>query len=153
LPQLIPAEASYSATRPAWSEEQQGALGGIRVLVADDDEDSREIAARVLRESGAQVKTVSSGQAAIAEWRRRPSDILICDLAMPHVDGFGAQGGKWMRLMANTAAIAVTAHASKNFGSAACRGLKAHLAKPVGAGVRVSRRHSLPRRFSSDLRT
>jgi signal transduction histidine kinase len=63
-------------------------LAGTRILVVDDDEDSREITAKALEGTGAAVTQAASGHEALDRWRARPFDVLICDLAMPGMDGF-----------------------------------------------------------------
>jgi DNA-binding response OmpR family regulator len=68
---------------------------GRRVLVADDDEDLRDIVALALREDGYAVNTVSDGRK-LVEWLDAalsfPSDmpdIIITDVVMPTLSGLG----------------------------------------------------------------
>jgi CheY-like chemotaxis protein len=66
----------------------------LRVLYVDDDEDIRLIASMALRiDPGLEVRAVSSGQEALAlldsqDWR---PDIILLDVMMPDMDGFGLQ--------------------------------------------------------------
>src|SRR5207248_1550455 len=63
-------------------------LGGVRVLVVDDQPDAREVIATILRRAGAEVGTAGSAQEALENfWKTRP-DILVSDVAMPDRDGF-----------------------------------------------------------------
>jgi PAS domain S-box-containing protein len=59
-----------------------------RILVADDDDDVREIAAQMLRQIGYGVTEVESGYAALeALGRGELYDLLLLDLAMPGLSG------------------------------------------------------------------
>ncbi|MFF1693233.1 response regulator transcription factor [Streptomyces sp. NPDC058257] len=59
------------------------------VLVAEDDEKQAELVRRYLEREGHTVAVVHDGRAAIDEVRRRPPDLLVLDVMMPHVDGLG----------------------------------------------------------------
>jgi signal transduction histidine kinase/ActR/RegA family two-component response regulator len=63
-------------------------LSGKRILLVDDDPDSREIASRALADTGAAVTQAESGVEALEAWRKQRFDVLICDLAMPGMDGY-----------------------------------------------------------------
>ncbi|HEY1553308.1 MAG TPA: ATP-binding protein, partial [Kofleriaceae bacterium] len=64
------------------------ATSGARVLVADDNADMRDYLRRVIAPCW-QVITVADGAAALAEIRRTPPDIVVTDVMMPGLDGFG----------------------------------------------------------------
>jgi two-component system CheB/CheR fusion protein len=89
-------------------------LDGLRILVVEDDEATRDGFAVMLQSLGASVRTTASaaeGFEALAEFQ---PDVLLCDVAMPGEDGYSltrripklepSQGGK-------TPAIALTAYA------------------------------------------
>jgi CheY-like chemotaxis protein len=63
-------------------------LDGHRVLVVDDNEDTRHVLRTMLEAHGATVSTVESVAEARAELSRELPDVLITDLAMPGEDGF-----------------------------------------------------------------
>ncbi|HZU82544.1 MAG TPA: ATP-binding protein, partial [Polyangiaceae bacterium] len=78
LPPLRPAEADHAAV----------ALDGARVLVVDDDADTREFLTTALRASGAETRAVAGvAQAleAVHSWR---PDVIVSDIAMPEQDGY-----------------------------------------------------------------
>jgi CheY-like chemotaxis protein len=59
------------------------------VLVVDDDPDSRRVAAQFLEEANVRVRESSDGESALLEMRRRTPDVVVLDLMMPVLDGFG----------------------------------------------------------------
>jgi PAS domain S-box-containing protein len=59
-----------------------------RVLLADDNADLREYARRLLAEHY-EVEAVDDGAAALAAARRTRPDIIVSDVMMPRLDGFG----------------------------------------------------------------
>ncbi len=63
-------------------------LAGVSILVVDDELDSREVLAELLREYGAQTRTASSANEALAEIARSTPRVLLSDIGMPSVDGF-----------------------------------------------------------------
>ena len=58
------------------------------IVVADDNADMRHYLARLLGERY-NVETVPDGQAALAAARERRPDLILSDVMMPHLDGFG----------------------------------------------------------------
>jgi PAS domain S-box-containing protein len=112
-------------------------LRGLRVLVVEDEGDTRDILDVLLRESGADVVAVADADTALRALQSRPPDVLISDIGMPEVDGYDLirqvrrlspeSGGR-------TPAIALTAFAHGSDHREALRaGYDRHLAKPVDA--------------------
>jgi PAS domain S-box-containing protein len=66
----------------------KGRVDGARILVADDNADMRHYIRRLL-EPRWQVETVSDGQDALAAMRAGKPDLLLTDVMMPRLDGFG----------------------------------------------------------------
>lgn len=64
-------------------------LAGRRILVADDDPAVVWFFAGLLREHGADVVETSDGVAALEAARKRRPDIIVSDILMPGLDGFG----------------------------------------------------------------
>ena len=64
-------------------------LPGARILVADDNSDMRAYLVRLLSAQGWQADTVPDGQAALEAITRNPPDLLLTDVMMPRLDGFG----------------------------------------------------------------
>ncbi len=136
LPQLVTVEKPGPAPDRAvsWRSPTRHRWSGVRILAVDDDPDSLEVVRAALTLSGAEVRTASSAREAIGAWEVDPGDVLLCDLAMPDMDGFqvlnrirglDAASGR------ATAAIALTAYTSDEY-RARClsAGFHAHVGKP-----------------------
>jgi CheY-like chemotaxis protein len=109
-------------------------LLGIRVLVVDDELDTRELIQRVLTEQGADVTLVSGGNEALREVEAAAPDLLISDIGMPQMDGYQlirrirATEARGQRIPA----VALTAFARAEDGKKELlAGFQAHIAKPV----------------------
>ena len=63
-------------------------LTGASILLVDDDDESRKLVNAVLTRGGAQVTAVSSGDEALESLARTKPDLVITDIAMPHMDGY-----------------------------------------------------------------
>jgi len=59
-----------------------------RVLIVDDNPDNRRLIAYFLRDAGADVQCVESGELALAACAERMPDIVLMDIQMPHMDGY-----------------------------------------------------------------
>lgn len=59
----------------------------MRLLVADDDADTRHTMRLLLARVGYDVEVAHNGAHAVQVQRERPADVLITDLFMPEVDG------------------------------------------------------------------
>jgi PAS domain S-box-containing protein len=110
-------------------------LKKLRVLVVEDEKDTRDLIVRILQECGAEVSAAASGAEALAMVEARPPELLICDIGMPVMDGYTLI--QRIRQSANprvarAPAIALTAFARPEDRSHALRsGFQAHLTKPM----------------------
>jgi PAS domain S-box-containing protein len=87
----LPIKNSRTAT--AGDDQSQalashGKLEGVSILVVDDEPDSREVLAELLRQYGAQTRTASSAEEALSEIAHSAPQVLLSDIGMPSVDGF-----------------------------------------------------------------
>lgn len=71
-------------------KDEKGRAVGIRILLADDDEDFAEVTAYALRRAGFQVRTASNGDEALNLWRIEEPDIVVLDVQMPGTSGLEA---------------------------------------------------------------
>src|SRR5207249_7929072 len=110
-------------------------LDGLRILVVDDEPDSRELVAMILKRSGSEVRCSDSAAAAIRAFKEWKPDLLISDIAMPNEDGFILLE-KLRKLKSKRAkqipAVALSAYASDEDRSLALsKGFQLHLPKPI----------------------
>ncbi len=68
---------------------QRIAAPPCRVLVADDDPMVVDLVRQLLEGEGCEVEAAADGQEALAAIARRRPDVLLLDLLMPRLDGFG----------------------------------------------------------------
>jgi CheY-like chemotaxis protein len=110
-------------------------LGGIHVLVVEDDDDARALVEKVLSSEGASVKSVSTARAALDMLAEERIDVLLSDIEMPGTDGY--QLIRELRLRPSQQGGAVPALALSAFARTEDRlralraGFQLHLAKPV----------------------
>jgi len=60
-----------------------------RVLVADDDQAIRQLVCTILQREGLEVDCVADGQEAIEKLEQHDYAVILLDLMMPRVNGFG----------------------------------------------------------------
>lgn len=118
------------------SIERLPRLDGVRVLVVDDDSDTRQMLNAVLSECQAEVITAASAAEAIEEIERRKPDVLVSDLGMPEQDGYEfIKNVREMESADHTVripALALTAYAkAEDRVRALASGYQVHLSKPV----------------------
>jgi PAS domain S-box-containing protein len=112
-------------------------LSGLRVLLVDDEADSRDLLNFVLESCEAQVLTTSSAAEALELIKRERFDVIVSDIGMPEEDGYSLI--RKIRALSNelggnTPAIALTAYARAEDRVQALRsGFQMHIAKPVEA--------------------
>src|SRR5579864_5536191 len=105
------------------------------VLVVDDDADARTIYAMSLRAKGCDVFTAKDGREALEKANDLWPDVIVMDLAMPHVDGWEAirrlNESSWTREIAIVAVSAVPFSRQTALGA----GCDAYLTKPCDPQV------------------
>jgi CheY-like chemotaxis protein len=67
----------------------RGDASSHRILVVDDEEDVQFLVTRILRDAGYAVDRAADGQQAIDRLRAERPDLIVLDLMMPVVDGWG----------------------------------------------------------------
>jgi PAS domain S-box-containing protein len=143
-PEGAPRKAERPRPRATTGEEpiEGPSLEGVRVLVVDDERDSRDLIATVLERQGARVVAVGSAPEALAAIAREVPDVLVSDIEMPEQSGYDLlrqvrelpadHGGR-------LPAAALTAYASaQDRMKALLSGFQLHVAKPVPPGELVA---------------
>ena len=110
-------------------------LQNLKVLIVEDDADSRDMLATILEYHGAAVKTAENVAAGYADFTREVPDVLISDVGLPEQDGYDlirrirslppAEGR-------DVPAIALTGYVSlQDQTQALAAGYQEHLPKPI----------------------
>jgi len=143
-PRSAPADAAL--TKP---------LAGLRILVCEDDADSRALLHELLSSEGATVRLAAAADEAMDHLREFRPDVFVSDIGLPVVDGYtlirqirqlsGEQGG-W------TPAIALTAYAGAEDARRAFEaGFQSHMTKPVDPSELAARVAAVARRPGAAL--
>ncbi len=103
---LIPIVATFFPT--SGSDEKRFGEGRTLVL-ADDDPLQRKLARLRLGKYGFDIRDAADGVEALEKARQQPPDIIVADVMMPRLDGFGlALSARQDPALANTPIILVT---------------------------------------------
>jgi PAS domain S-box-containing protein len=136
LEAMPPSQAARAAaSNPGTDQLKPVSLRDLLILVVDDDAAGLELAALILVNAGAEVRTARSAADAMAELEGWSPDVLVTDLAMPDEDGFSLlQRARRMtaRRGRRLPALALTAYGrSEDRIRVLAAGFSLHLAKPV----------------------
>jgi CheY-like chemotaxis protein len=116
-------------------------LGGLRVLVVDDDRVALTVLCAMLRGAGAEVEGVGGGAEALDRLKNAPFDFLLCDIYMGGMDGFEVVRRVRQLSPAPVGAVpaaAITAHPSyENRRDALRAGFQDLVTKPVDPAALV----------------
>ncbi|MEO8070946.1 MAG: ATP-binding protein [Acidobacteriota bacterium] len=131
----LPKQVSQPTTLPAGPKTLDERLDGLSVLVVDDDEDTRELARVVVSNAGAEPVIAGSAPEALQVLGARDVDVVLCDLAMPGIDGYELIGlirsNEKSQARPRIPAIAVSAHAGAGAAAKAlASGFDGFVAKP-----------------------
>ncbi len=132
---IAPSEQLGTTQKRGETLDNPPTFQGFRILVVDDETDTRDFYTAVLEEHGAEVIAVASADEALEAISRQRPDVLISDIGMPVRDGYSLirqvraselqEGGM-------LPAIALTAYARDvDRQQAIAAGFQKHLSKPV----------------------
>jgi CheY-like chemotaxis protein len=106
------------------------------VLIADDNDDNRELLQLLLANAGYDVREARDGSECLAIARLEPPDLIVMDLSMPILDGWGVfQQLEADQSIGTIPCIAVTAHAELDQNEALEMGFRAYVSKPYSGEV------------------
>jgi signal transduction histidine kinase/CheY-like chemotaxis protein len=112
-------------------------LEGLKVLVVDDEPDTRQVISAVITKSGAEVKTCASVPEALEALKLWKPDILMSDIGMPDEDGYSLIRKVRSLPVENGGLIpaaALTAYARDDDRERTlAAGFQMHVAKPIGS--------------------
>ncbi|WP_309084463.1 ATP-binding protein [Chelativorans sp.] len=139
---VLPAEGLASISTEAMGSALAPLPGaGKRILLADDNADMRDYVRRLLAEQGFLVQAVEDGEKAVAAARAAAPDLIITDVMMPKLDGFGVL--RAVRGEPRLAGIPVVMLSARAGEEAKVEGLNAgaddYLVKPFGARELLAR--------------
>jgi PAS domain S-box-containing protein len=102
-----------------------------RVLLAEDGRENQVVIAAYLRKAGLDVTIAGDGREAVELARSQPFDVILMDMQMPHLDGYGA-ASRLRRDGFTLPIVALTAHAmSEDRAKCLKAGCTDYLTKPV----------------------
>jgi CheY-like chemotaxis protein len=136
---LAEPRSELDALHAGRAEQRIEPLDQLRVLVVDDDLNTREMLSIVMQAHGAQVRTAGNAAEALSLVRDWSPQLLLSDISMPGEDGYSLI--RRVRELPRDAgallpAVAITAMASAEDREEALRaGFQAHVAKPLHFGM------------------
>jgi len=109
-------------------------LEGLRILVVDDEADSRDLVRAILTGCGGEVNCCESAAEALNAIRDWKPDLLVSDIGMPNEDGYSLikKVRKLRSKRSKLPAVALTAYATKeDKARALATGFQMHVTKPI----------------------
>lgn len=123
------------------AESEDWHFNGAKLLVIDDNETNRALAAEILTMAGCQCDCREDGLQALEAVQAKKYDVVLMDIQMPVMDGLTAArairalGGEYTDLPI----IAMTAHAlTRDREKSFAAGMNAHVTKPIDTDILFS---------------
>ena len=115
-------------------------LSGLHLLIVDDDADTRESLAMLLRLRGADVELAESAGRALESSAAQRPDVIVTDISMPDRDGYDLLAALRDRSPGRLPkVVALTGFASPaDRERATAAGFDAHVAKPIDVGELIT---------------
>ncbi|MEW6002107.1 MAG: response regulator [Nitrospirota bacterium] len=118
-----------------------------KILVVDDNQDSRELVVKILRNKGYEIVEAADGEEALEKAVKELPHLILMDISIPKLDGFEVTRRlKSLEEFKDTPIVALTAHAMKGDREKALEaGCEGYISKPIDI-------HKLPDQVKSFLR-
>ena len=112
-------------------------LSGLNVLLVEDSDDNQLLFSTYLTQAGAEVDIGSDGVFGVALAQKKSYDVILMDVQMPNLDGFGATA-QLRAAGIKVPIVALTSHAMKeDRDRALASGFTHYLTKPLESKVLV----------------
>jgi CheY-like chemotaxis protein len=139
LPSMIPRQDTGTLTDPAVADGASSLpmrrLHGARILIVEDEPQTRELFGAIMENAGGEVRVAASARDATAILSTWWPEVLLSDIEMPHKDGYVLMeqvNAMERRERRPIVAVAVTAHSRPEDRLRALEaGFQWHLRKPV----------------------
>ncbi|MDP2754431.1 MAG: response regulator [Nitrospirota bacterium] len=118
-----------------------------KILIVDDNQDSRELVVKILKNRGYLIIEAVDGEEALEKAIAENPDLILMDISIPKIDGYEVTKRlKSQVTFKNTPIIALTAHAMKGDREKALEaGCDGYISKPIDI-------HELPDQIKSYLK-
>jgi PAS domain S-box-containing protein len=128
-PSQVPQQTACPSSEPAGP-----ILDGVRILLAEDGHDNRELIRTILQHAGAVVEAVENGLEAVEKAKIGTCDIILMDMNMPEMDGYEAT--RFLRDRGfQKPIVALTANAMSGDSDQCLQaGCNEYLSKPIDRG-------------------
>jgi two-component system cell cycle response regulator DivK len=117
-----------------------------KILVVDDNQDSRELVVKILKNRGYQMIEAVDGEDALEKATAENPDLILMDISIPKINGYEVTRRLKSQInFKNTPIIALTAHAMKGDREKALEaGCDGYISKPINI-------HEIPDQIQSYL--
>ena len=118
-----------------------------KILIVEDNQDSRELVVKILKNRGYQLIEAVDGEDALEKAITERPDLILMDISIPKIDGYEVTRMlKSRKEFKSTPIIALTAHAMKGDREKAMEsGCEGYIAKPINI-------HELPEQIKPYLK-
>ncbi|MBW1856218.1 MAG: response regulator [Deltaproteobacteria bacterium] len=104
-----------------------------KILIVDDNVDSRELVVKILKHSGYQTVEAVDGEDALEKAVEERPDLILMDRSLPKIDGYEVTRRlKNQKALKDTPIVALTAHAMRGDREKALEaGCEGYISKPI----------------------